>query len=751
MQKRCPSCKIPVEPALDGGCPECGASLDRVLPTNREAIAPDVGAKGLMADIEDALADADVMPAAVAKATVPIPPKLTAAPPPWQQAAPEVRAAATSLAPPAPHAGSSAVAVEPQPFGKYFLLEKIAIGGMAEIFKATYRADLDKTLVIKRILPHLANDEEFVTMLRDEAKLTVHLDHPNVVRVIDFGRQGSDHYLAMEYVQGRNLRQVIQRCRELGATVPIPFALYVTIEICKGLQYAHTRKDPNDQPLGVVHRDVTPANILISYDGRVKIADFGIAKASSRQGGTQAGVIKGKTAYLSPEQIVGSDVVDHRADIFALGVVFWELLVGRKLFTGDHDFEIMNKVLEATFVPPSTANPTIPAKFDLVAKKALDPDRTKRYPDAASMEKDLVNLLGEFTGEVKPQDISKFLHRLFKNELDAEQEASKSIRRRLVDGARIDKAAQDGATLNAPPPASPPIPVAPTPALALALAAPPRSRSLMAVGAAVVVLGAVGVAVFASGALGSLETPPSTTPEEVVRVDPSPSPERTSVVVLDPTDAPSATPAITASPTPVASAPVTPTPTALAIAPTPKPSATPMPTSTAATLATPRPTAGTAAGVAASPKSTATALAVATAKPSATLAPPSPTPTRVAAATPPPTPTPTRVAAASPPPPPPTPTPTTVASSAAATSPHAAALQRGQALIQQGKFEDAVRELKKLVKEDDGFADGHFFLGSAYASMGEYNTACSELRRYVKMAPKGAYAAAAKASLANCP
>ena len=326
-------------------------------------------------------------------------------------------------------------AIQPQPFGKYYLLERIATGGMAEIYKAVYKAEggFEKLLVIKRILPHLSEDDEFVTMFRDEAKLTVRLSHANIVQVFDFGRIGTDHFLAMEYVQGQNMRQVMRRCQEMGATAPIPFALFACAEVAKGLQYAHSRVDENDRPMGIVHRDVTPSNILVSYEGEIKIADFGIAKAASRAGGTQAGMIKGKASYLSPEQVAGRGQVDGRADVFALGAVLWELLVGRKLFSGDGDFEIMNKILENPIRPPSEMNESVPPPIDKVVMRALARDPDARHPNAAALQKDLSILLKEYGGNVTSVDIANFLRRLFRKELESEREASKSLRRAVVE------------------------------------------------------------------------------------------------------------------------------------------------------------------------------------------------------------------------------------------------------------------------------------------------------------------------------
>ena len=469
-------------------------------------------------------------------------------------------------------------AIQPQPFGKYFLLEKIATGGMAEIYKAMYRAggagDFEKTLVIKRILPHLANDDEFVTMFRDEAKLTVRLNHANIVQVFDFGRLGTDHFLAMEYVQGQNLRQVMRRCQELGSTVPIPFALYVAMEICKGLQYAHTRKDDNDVSMGIIHRDVTPSNILVSYEGEVKIADFGIAKAAARAGGTQAGMIKGKASYLSPEQVKGKDVIDHRSDVFALGAVLWELLVGKKLFTGENDFEIMNRVLETPIRPPSEVNGTVPPVIDKIVMMALDRDRSKRYPNAASLQKDLSRMLAEFGGSVTSHDISNFLHRLFKKEMEAEKEASKSLRRAVLDEAAIEKAAREGATLNKPDPQQPAL----RDTERRAAATPPgRAGKVLLAIATLSVLALVGVVGLAMGRGWDLVS--STTPTPLAAASATPPLS----VPVEPMDTPNFLPVMPETPTP---RPVlSPRTTQVAVRPTPTPGA--IPAKTPAVTATP--------------------------------------------------------------------------------------------------------------------------------------------------------------------
>jgi len=237
---------------------------------------------------------------------------------------------------------------EPKQFGKYYLLEKLAVGGMAEIYKAkTYGAEgFEKLLAIKRILPHAAADKEFINMLIDEAKLSVLLSHANIVQVYDLGKVGEDYFISMEFIHGINLRDVLYRLREKNKRLPIDLSVYAASEICKGLDYAHRKTDSNNQPLGIVHRDISPQNILISYEGEVKIVDFGIAKAAMNISHTMAGILKGKIAYMSPEQAMGK-AIDFRTDIFSLGILLYEALTGKKLYTGESQFEVLKKIRTA--------------------------------------------------------------------------------------------------------------------------------------------------------------------------------------------------------------------------------------------------------------------------------------------------------------------------------------------------------------------------------------------------------------------
>ncbi|MBU0506011.1 serine/threonine protein kinase, partial [bacterium] len=256
---------------------------------------------------------------------------------------------------------------EPKPFGKYFLTDRIAVGGMAEIYKAkTFGVDgFEKVLAIKKILSHCSADIEFITMLTDEAKLVVNLSHANIVQVYDLGRVGDDYFISMEFIDGINLRDLVEKSRELHEPIPIDIAIYIISEVCRGLDYAHSKKGTDGEPLEIIHRDISPQNILVSYDGGVKIVDFGIAKAARNLSQTHAGILKGKVNYMAPEQAFGKPM-DKRTDVFSLGNVFYELITCKRLFYGESQMEILKKIrnqkiTETTFEDdvPNTIKPLL--------------------------------------------------------------------------------------------------------------------------------------------------------------------------------------------------------------------------------------------------------------------------------------------------------------------------------------------------------------------------------------------------------
>jgi len=244
-----------------------------------------------------------------------------------------------------------------QPYGEYYLTKRIAYGGMAELFRARRRTGVEgfeKILAIKKILPHLSSDRDFITMFINEAKIAAQLSHENIVQIFDFGKFEESYYLAMEYVWGNSLKAIQTKAQEQG--LPLNLALYTISRACMGLDYAHRKKGTGSETLDIVHRDISPQNILVSYEGEVKLVDFGIAKAAFQSAETKSGVFKGKIPYMSPEQVMGGHI-DRRSDIFSLGIVLYELLTGQRLFQGVSEFEIIEKVKTCQITPPLNTPP----------------------------------------------------------------------------------------------------------------------------------------------------------------------------------------------------------------------------------------------------------------------------------------------------------------------------------------------------------------------------------------------------------
>ncbi len=306
---------------------------------------------------------------------------------------------------------------QPKPFGKYFLIEKLATGGMAEIYKAkTFGVDgFEKLLAIKRILPHCSTDKEFITMLIDEAKLSVALSHTNITQVFDLGKVGDDYFISMEFVDGVNLREMIQRCREINEPLPEDIAVYIISEMCKGLDYAHAKKDMDGRPLGIVHRDISPQNILISFEGEVKVVDFGIAKAAMNISHTTAGVLKGKITYMSPEQALGKPV-DYKTDIFSVGLMLYELLTGQRFFTGETQFEVLKKI-RSTRINENNFPNSIPAGLKKILAKALAYQPKDRFENAGDMQIELTKYLYSTYIDFSPRKLSNLVKRVFAQEI----------------------------------------------------------------------------------------------------------------------------------------------------------------------------------------------------------------------------------------------------------------------------------------------------------------------------------------------
>lgn len=318
---------------------------------------------------------------------------------------------------------------KPVRFGKYTLVDRIAVGGMAEIFLARQAGleGFEKTIVIKRIRPHLSKQPNFVKMFLNEAKLAAQLNHPNIVQIYDLGKIGESYFIAMEYIFGRDMRRIIPKADALGIPFPMVYALKIASSVCEGLYYAHQRADMYGQPLHIVHRDVTPENIFVSFDGTVKVLDFGIAKAANQIEQTRAGEIKGKLSYMSPEQCMGKQL-DNRSDIFSLGTVLYEWLTGFKLFTGDSEVAILKSITEGKIYAPSYFKADIPEAVEAILMKALEKDRDRRYQTAWEMQYDLDQFLSQY--EFTPSNIhlSNFLKQLFNDELEEEKERLGQLR-----------------------------------------------------------------------------------------------------------------------------------------------------------------------------------------------------------------------------------------------------------------------------------------------------------------------------------
>ncbi|MBW2253032.1 MAG: serine/threonine protein kinase [Deltaproteobacteria bacterium] len=323
------------------------------------------------------------------------------------------------------------MAFQPQAFGKYYLVDKISTGGMAEVFKAkTYsHGGFENLLVIKRILPHLGEDQEFVDMFIDEAKVSVALQHANIVHLYDFGRIGDDWFMAMECLDGKDVRSILRQLARKRRFLPIEYAIYVASEACKGLEFAHRKTDLQGRPYGIVHRDVSPSNLLVAYEGDVKVADFGIAKAQFSSLDTVGGVLKGKYEYMSPEQASGRSM-DARSDLFSLGIILHEMLTGRRLFKTGSEFTTLERIKTCEVAPPSYVNARVPEALDRIVMKALARLPEDRYQSAGEMGQALQDYLFPQTADQLRADLARSMQDLFADEIGEE-------RRRLEHGSEV--------------------------------------------------------------------------------------------------------------------------------------------------------------------------------------------------------------------------------------------------------------------------------------------------------------------------
>ncbi|HEY2437492.1 MAG TPA: protein kinase, partial [Solirubrobacteraceae bacterium] len=268
--------------------------------------------------------------------------------------------------------------------------------------------------------PNIAEDEEFISMFQDEAKISVQLTHANICQIYELNRIGPSLYIAMEYVPGKDLRSIFERARKKGEPPPVPLVCYVIGKLCEGLDYAHRKKDQHGRDLNVVHRDISPQNVLISFEGEVKVIDFGIAKAAGKVTKTQAGILKGKFGYMSPEQIRGLPL-DRRSDVFAIGVCLYELLTGERLFVGESDFQVLEKVRKAEVLPPSTYNRKIPEALERIVLKALAKDPADRFQYASELADELQRFLITSDSIFSRKDLMQYMKSTFAEEVERER------------------------------------------------------------------------------------------------------------------------------------------------------------------------------------------------------------------------------------------------------------------------------------------------------------------------------------------
>ena len=331
-------------------------------------------------------------------------------------------------------------------FGRYALLQKIGSGGMAEIYRAkTFgAAGFEKEFAIKLILPSLVDDSEFVEMFINEAKLAVNLYHANIVQVFDLGEIDDQYYIAMEFVHGKDLLDVLARCAEMNIKIPLELVLFVAQEMLKGLDFAHRATDQFGEPLNIIHRDVSPSNIMISYAGDVKVGDFGVAKAAIERTLTESGTLKGKVGYMSPEQVMG-DRIDARSDLFSAAIVLFEALSMNRLFVGDSDLDVMLKVRDAEYADSLEKAQPLPGDLIEILDRGLTKHREERFQTAGEFYQALVDFCFQHSIKVTGSDLSNFMRRLFAEEIEAEKKQRKSepggeaLSRQMAEAKKFDR------------------------------------------------------------------------------------------------------------------------------------------------------------------------------------------------------------------------------------------------------------------------------------------------------------------------
>jgi serine/threonine-protein kinase len=326
---------------------------------------------------------------------------------------------------------------------KYEIIERIGAGGMAEVFRAssTSLRGFQKLVAIKRVLPSLTQNDRFVRMFLDEAKIALPLNHTNIVQTFDLGMADETYFIVMEFVEGTNLKDIIESLGEEGQRIGLAEAVFICLEVCKGLAHAHEKVDQEGEPLNIVHRDISPPNILVSLDGEIKITDFGLAKAKSQAEATDPGVVKGKFGYLSPEAAHGEDI-DLRTDIFAVGILLWEMLAGERLFLGESDYKTLQKVRKAEIPSLASRNRQVPSRLQQIVAGALAKHPDQRYQTAEELGRDLANFLFEYGQPITCFDLKHYVEAVV-GERDRTQKpelgpAAKAVQREINQFVSID-------------------------------------------------------------------------------------------------------------------------------------------------------------------------------------------------------------------------------------------------------------------------------------------------------------------------
>lgn len=325
--------------------------------------------------------------------------------------------------------------------GKYELVRGIAAGGMAELYLARSVAleAFDRLVALKRILPQYALDEEFVRMFLDEARLTAKLQHPNIAQVYDIGVDTEGIFFTMELVRGEDVQSILRTEHVRGQRVPLPHALAIVIGACRGLHAAHEQKGPDGEPLGIVHRDISPSNVIVSFDGCIKLIDFGVAKWRSQQVKTRNGTIKGKVSYMSPEQC-RAEPLDRRSDVFALGILLYELTTTQRLFTGENEFAIIKRIIYRDAPLPSRSVADYPPDLETIVMRALSRNVGRRYQSALELEQALVAFASERSLDVSTASLSSYVCGMFPDSLHAWDLMSRALSPRKALGKRGHKA-----------------------------------------------------------------------------------------------------------------------------------------------------------------------------------------------------------------------------------------------------------------------------------------------------------------------